>query len=112
MKAEQIRRGPVALHPQAELRAGTPLFHAAWLFAIGIAVAHYIWLRPAWLLISLGPIAALSGLAAIRAQRLIWLPLAALWFILGLWCAEMQPEPAREPALAALSDGLMRTVEG
>ena len=112
MKAEQIRRGPGALQRQAEVRAGAPLFHAAWLFGMGIAAADLVWLRPSWLLISLAPIAALSGLAAARAQRLIWMPLAALWFILGMWCAEMQPEPVREPNLAALSDGLTRTVEG
>ena len=112
MKAEQIQRGTVALQAQKETRIGAPLFHAAWLFAIGIVVAHYLWMRPAWLLLSLAPIAVLSGLAAIRAQRLIWLPLGVLWCILGVWCAEMQPQPSPDPSLVALSDGLMRTVEG
>jgi competence protein ComEC len=84
MKAEQIQRGTVALQAQKETRIGAPLFHAAWLFAIGIVVAHYLWMRPAWLLLSLAPIAVLSGLAAIRAQRLIWLPLGVLWCILGV----------------------------
>jgi len=35
-----------------------------------------------------------------------------LWLLLGAWCAEMEPHPAPAPALAALSDGLLRTVEG
>ena len=112
MKADQIHSGLVALPADKEPQIGAPLFHSAWLFAIGIVIAHYIWLRPAWLLLSLVPIAILSGLAAIRAQRLIWLPLGGLWCILGIWCAEMQPQPSRDPALAALSDGLMRTVDG
>jgi len=110
MKADQIHRGPVELEQQP--RMGVPLFHAAWLFAAGIVIARYIWLRPAWLLLSLVPIAILSALAALRAQRMIWLPIGVLWCILGVWCAEMQPQPAPDPALAALSDGLMRTLEG
>ena len=66
MKADQIHRGPVELEQQP--RMGVPLFHAAWLFAAGIVIARYIWLRPAWLLLSLVPIAILSALAALRAQ--------------------------------------------
>jgi len=112
MKAKQIDRGPVALQMHKEPRIGAPLFHAAWLFAIGIVVARYVWLRPAWLLVSLAPLTILCGVAAVRAQRLIWIPVGVLWCALGAWCAEMQPEPSPEPALASLSDGLMRTVEG
>jgi len=111
MKADQIYRGPVALQTR-EPRIGAPLFHIACLFAAGIVSAHYVWLRPAWLLVSLPLIAIISGLAALRAQRIIWLPLGLLWFILGVWCAEMQPQPAPDTALATLSDGLMRSVEG
>jgi competence protein ComEC len=55
---------------------------------------------------------ALCGVAALRAQRVAWLPLATLWLLLGAWCAEMEPHPAPAPALAALSDGLLRSVEG
>jgi competence protein ComEC len=63
-------------------------------------------------LIALALTAVLCGAAAFRAQRLAWLPLAALWLLLGAWCAWMEPHPAPAPALAALSDGLLRTVEG
>jgi competence protein ComEC len=35
-----------------------------------------------------------------------------LWLLLGAWCAEMEPHPAPAPALAGLSDGLLRTEEG
>jgi competence protein ComEC len=89
-----------------------PLFHAAWLFALGIVVAGRLWLKPSLVLIALLVAAVLCGMAALRAQRVAWLPLAALWLLLGAWCAEMEPQPAPAPAVAALSDGLLRTVEG
>jgi competence protein ComEC len=89
-----------------------PLFHAAWLFAAGIAITEATWLRPSQVLVALALVVALCGVAALRAQRIVWLPLAVLWLLLGAWCAEMEPHPAPAPALAALSDGLLRTVEG
>src|ERR1700759_1558307 len=111
MEAEPRNFGPTTLRP-ASNAVGVPLFHAAWLFALGIVIANFIWLRPAYLLIALVPVAILCGIAALRAQRLVWLPLAVLWCLLGAWCAEMQPQPAAAPVLAALSDGLVRNVEG
>jgi competence protein ComEC len=97
--------------PAAGLTA-VPLFHAAWLFAAGIGLAGRFWLQPSVVLIALALTAAVCGLAALRGQRIVWLPLAALWLLLGAWCGEMEPHPAPAPALAALSDGLLRTVEG
>jgi competence protein ComEC len=88
------------------------LFHAAWLFALGIAAARILWLRPSFVLIALVPVAVLSCAAAVRAQRVAWVPIAALWCLLGAWSAEMEPQPAPAPTVAALSDGLLRTVEG
>ena len=92
--------------------SAVPLFHAAWLFAVGIAAAQWLWLRPSLVLVALALVAVLCGLAALRAQRIAWLPLAVLWCLLGAWCAEMEPHPAPAPALSVLSDGLLRTVEG
>ena len=89
-----------------------PLFHAAWLFALGIVLARFVWLRPTFVLLSLVLMAAPCSLAAIRAQRAMWLALAPLWILLGAWCAEMEPQPSPPPVLSALSDGLLRTVEG
>ncbi len=102
---------PTTAQPAAGLTT-VPLFHAAWLFALGIALAGRLWLQPSVVLIALALIAAVCGLAALRGQRMAWLPLAALWLLLGAWCGEMEPHPAAAPALTALSDGLLRTVEG
>ncbi len=98
-------RAPIGL-------TAVPLFHAAWLFALGIAVARDLWLRPAVTLVALAATAALCAIAAMRALRIAWLPLGLLWLLLGVWCAEMEPHPAPAPELAALSDGLLRTVQG
>ena len=89
-----------------------PLLYVAVLFAAGIAATNWLWLRPGTVLVALALVAALCILAAVRALRIAWLPLAILWCLLGIWCAEMEPHPAPAPALAALSDGLLRTVEG
>ncbi len=102
---------PNSVQPAMGLSA-VPLFHAAWLFALGIVLAKGLWLRPSLLLIALVLLAVLCAVAAWRAQRIAWLPLAVLWLLLGAWCAGMQPQPAPAPALDALSDGLLRTMEG
>jgi len=92
--------------------SAVPLFHGAWLFAAGIATTNWLWLNPSLVLIAMSLVALLCGLAAFRAQRIAWLPLAVLWLLLGAWCAWMEPRPVAAPALAGLSDGLLRTVEG
>jgi competence protein ComEC len=102
---------PAKVAPFAGL-GQVPLFHAAWLFAAGITLAHWLWLRPSLVLVALPLLAILGSLAAFRAQRIVWLPLAVLWCLLGAWCAQMQPQPAPAPALATVSDNLLRTVEG
>ncbi|MGP8251754.1 MAG: ComEC/Rec2 family competence protein [Terracidiphilus sp.] len=102
-------------HTSGQTGAGlgaVPLFHAAWLFACGIVVAAHLWLRPGLVLIAIAPIAGLCALANLRATRIAWAPMATLWLLLGVWCALMQPQPAPAPGLTALSDNLLRTVEG
>ena len=96
----------------SEALTATPLFYAAVLFALGIAAANWFWLRPSLVLVSLALACACCAWAAVCALRIAWLPLAILWLLLGAWCAEMEPHPAPAPVLAALSDGLLRTVEG
>ncbi|HEY1803699.1 MAG TPA: ComEC/Rec2 family competence protein [Terracidiphilus sp.] len=89
-----------------------PLFHAAWLFGAGIVLASRVWVSPPLILVLLALVAALCAAAALRSAPIVWLPLAVLWMLLGAWCGEMQPQPAPAPQLIALSDGLLRTVEG
>jgi competence protein ComEC len=115
MQAEPTTSGQALDRPVTAGLSAVPLFHAAWLFAAGVASTHWLWLRPSLALMALPALAVLCALAARRggrAQRIVWLPLAALWCLLGAWCAWMEPQPAPAPALAALSDGLLRTVEG
>ena len=92
--------------------AGVPLFHAAWLFAAGIALTAVVWMQPGMLLISLILITVTCGAAALRVPHLAWAPMALLWVLLGAWCAEMEPHPAPAEPLHGLSDGLLRVVEG
>ncbi len=117
MESDSATPGPSAgahVPPGAKTRpwSSLPLFHAAWLFALGIVAAKLIWLRPSVVLVALAMMAVLCAMAATRAQRVSWLALAPFWVLLGAWCAEMEPQPAPAPALGALSDGLLRTVEG
>ena len=112
MKKEENHHGPTTLRHHETSAVGVPLFHAAWLFALGVVIAHYLWLRPSCLLISFVPVAVLCGICAFRAQRILCVPLAVLWCAMGAWCAEMQPQPSPGPALAGLSDGLLRSIEG
>jgi competence protein ComEC len=90
----------------------SPLFHAGWLFALGILLSRAVWLRPGLVLVAMALLAVLCCVALGRARRIAWLPLGILWILLGAWCALVEPHPAPAPALAALSDGLVRTVEG
>lgn len=92
--------------------SAAPVFCAAWLFILGIVAARYIWMRPSLTLAALLPIAVLCAVAATRAQRIAWLPVALLWLLLGAWSSEMEPHPAPARPLDSLSDGLLRTVEG
>ncbi len=112
MQSEPTTTGPALSRPAPARLSAVPLFHAAWLFAAGIALAQAVWIRPSWVLVTLAPLAALCGIAAFRAPRIVGLPVAALWCLLGAWCAEMEPHPAPAPDVVPLSDGLLRTVEG
>ena len=51
--------------PAAAGLSAVPLFHAAWLFAAGIAATHWLWLRPSLVLVAL---ALAAGLCAQRSQ--------------------------------------------
>jgi competence protein ComEC len=89
-----------------------PLFYAALLYLAGIVLARYLYFRPSLLLADLLPLALIAVLAIMKAPRLAWLPLAAIWLVLGCWSAETELQPAADPSISRLSDGLLRTVEG
>ena len=92
MEAESAISGPTSAGQNA-----MPLFHAAWQFAAGITLAHWLWLRPSLVLLAIALVALLAALAGLRSQRIAWLPLTTLWVLLGTWCALMQPQPAPAP---------------
>ena len=89
-----------------------PLFLAACLFALGVVATRLLFLPPPRLLVAIALMLALCAIAALRAQRIAWVAMSTLWLLLGLWCAQMEPQPAPSPALLALSDGLLRSVAG
>ncbi len=61
---------------------------------------------------------ALLALTAFVLVGLRWslrtaiLPLAAVWMVVGMWCAEVQPSPVPQTALQSYADGLSRQVRG
>jgi competence protein ComEC len=115
MQSEPTTSGQALDSPATAGLSAVPLFHAAWLFAAGVTAAHWLWLQPSLALVALVAMAVLcfvAGRRGGRAQRIVWLPLAVLWCLLGAWCTWMEPHPAPATAVARLSDGLLRTVEG
>ena len=102
-------RQPRRTTPSAAL---IPLFYASLLFLAGVVLAHYQYLRPGLLLAGLLPLAMIAGLAIWKAPRMSWLPIGCVWLTLGVWSAETEPNPAPNPTIEQLSDGLLRTVEG
>ena len=60
----------------------------------------------------MGLLGVLVVVASLTAWRVAWFPLAALWVLLGAWCATIAPQPAPSPDVRELADGLMRTMEG
>jgi competence protein ComEC len=112
MERASVSNGRSDAEPAAASLAGIPLFHAAWLFAAGIAVTAAHWIEPGALLISLAVLTIACAMAGLRARHVAWIPMALLWVLLGAWCAQMEPRPAPAAQLLSLSDGLLRTVEG
>ncbi len=56
---------------------------------------------------------SLLTIAALRCSlRLAIVPSAAVWIAIGCWCAEIQPIPSTQRALANYADGLSRQIRG
>ena len=109
--------GIAGLWPKDEGRVGAlelrraPLLAAACWFALGVVLARE-W-RPGVVL--LGALVLLVGLVLVglrRALRVTVVPLAAVWVVVGFWCAQVQPGPPSQHALIGYADGLSRQVRG
>ena len=93
-----------------------PLAAAAVWLAMGIATGR--WQRaqgnfqPTILLLGALLLLALLAIWAMRiGSRIAWLPLPAVWIVLGIAAAQWQPSPPYPAALAGYADGLSRDVQ-
>lgn len=64
------------------------------------------------LLIALVVLAGLVLVGLRWSLRTAILPLAAVWMVVGMWCAEVQPSPVPQTILQSYADGLSRQVRG
>ena len=88
-----------------------PLLAAAVWFALGEVMARNR--QPAVvLLIALVLLAGLAVVGVRWSLRTAVFPLAAVWMVVGMWCAEVQPFPLPQTALQSYADGLSRQVRG
>ena len=80
---------------------------------LGIALTQAVWLRPSLLLIALAPIAVLClHCGRSRATRRVASACGAMVFAGCLVCGDGAASGSQLRSLSALSDGLLRTVEG
>ncbi|HEX3966775.1 MAG TPA: ComEC/Rec2 family competence protein [Edaphobacter sp.] len=69
--------------------------------------------QPAILLLIATVLLSLLTLASLRwSLRVGIVPLAVVWMAIGCWCAEIQPAPPTQQALASYADGLSRQLHG
>ena len=96
--------------PRLQLRRAPLLAAAVW-FAVGEVLARH-WQPVALLLLACAVLITLTMVALARAERVALFPLAAVWIVVGLWCAQVRPAPVPQTALAPYADGLSRMVRG
>ena len=90
-----------------------PILSGALCFALGVLLSHWVWQPFALLFLAVALISMLTVFALQAVSgRVVLFPLAALWFSLGLFCAEMQPAPPTQAQLISYADGLDRKVTG
>jgi competence protein ComEC len=100
----------VARVPALEFRRA-PLLTAVCWFALGEVISRNQ--RPAVILLIATVLLSLLTLAALRwSLRIAIVPVAAVWMAIGCWCAEIQPIPPSQQALASYADGLSRQIRG
>ncbi|MBT9332478.1 ComEC/Rec2 family competence protein [Paracidobacterium acidisoli] len=94
-----------------QFAAAPALFAACW-FAGGDLTAGWLWFVPGLVFAALVLSIAMAVWTAWRAPRMGTVALAAMFLLLGLFCAEMQPRPAEQTPLARLADNSPRLVRG
>ncbi|MDT7811652.1 MAG: competence protein ComEC, partial [Acidobacteriaceae bacterium] len=100
----------VARIPGFEFRRAPLLMAVVW-FALGEVMA--LNRKPAIILLIAIVLLSLLTLAALRySLRTAIVPVATVWIAIGCWCAEIQPAPPTQHALAAYADGLSRQLRG
>lgn len=88
-----------------------PLLSAVCWFAVGEVAARNR--QPAIILLIATVLLSLLTLASLHwSLRIAVMPLAAVWMAIGCWCAEIQPLPPTQQALARYADGLSRQLRG
>jgi competence protein ComEC len=102
-------RGQARLHPLEFRRA--PLLAAAIWFSVGEILARN-WRPPTVLLLALLMTFALTVVALRVGARVVLVPLAGVWIVLGMLSAEVQPSSPQQRALLRYADGLSREVRG
>ncbi|MEO6981503.1 MAG: competence protein ComEC, partial [Edaphobacter sp.] len=93
-----------------EFRRAPVLVAACW-FALGEVLAHN-WQPPVVLLVALAVLLGLTAVALRVSVRVAVVPLAGVWMVVGLWCAQVRPVPSTQQALLSYADGLSRQVRG
>jgi competence protein ComEC len=117
LKTEKTNGPNPDLWPKAVARLPALVFHrvpllsAVCWFALGEEMARN-W-QPTIILLIATALLSLLTLTSLRwSVRVAIVPLAAVWMTIGCWCAEIQPVPPTQQALASYADGLSRQLRG
>ena len=89
-----------------------PLLAAAVCFALGEVMARGGWRPPVILLSAVLLNLGLVAWALRRAMRVVLIPVAGMWAVVGMWCMEVRPVPSPQTALLGYADNLSREVRG
>jgi len=89
-----------------------PLLWAAVWFALGEVMARSGWRPGMVLLLGVLMMVGTCVWALRRSHRLLLLPVAGLWMVVGMWSSEVRPVPAPQTALLGYADNLQREVRG
>ncbi len=89
-----------------------PLLAATLCFALGEAMARSGWRPGVVLLAAVLLLAVVSVVALRRGMRVVLVPVAGLWMVVGMWCAEDRPAPSPQRALLGFADALSREARG